>query len=670
MAKNTRKVVKKKSLWAYTLLALIVLVMIGWGIWLVCSRLNFEKKISAFLKEHAMIAEEVKIDWFGNYVLRNIRIEEVEAGNSAIGEVRGHLSLFVNDFSLKIRDIRYGLAPVSIFIPELDIRKARMHPVPVAVQEQILPLARLLFAVDVEKVVMPELSVRQNIQDAEKETSYQDIELVNITDGKIGFLTGKSVVQSAASDKAATEGAGAPLVKLAAGPFEVHNINAALWAGFYFAGSQAGNMEPPYQQLHGHYSIKNIVFHALPDDDSVKYHIREVSGSGLSVKALYGRSGQDNKARSPVVEINSSSIEFLRAVGPLDMEIKGFTISNLAKADTCFDRGRFSYDGTTMDFVFDNFQVVKDGVKAKLASFALEKVRFPKFLEVASEISTWAVNRDAARNVDLFIRMTYAAIPRFAAVKMSGLTIDKEDQSGTDHNIMGLEKLNIMAEHKRGAMPTSLHVDVNKLRLPVTFFEGRGFDPETVQDSYLRTLGYSDYLDSNFVLDFKWDEEKQQIMLGELSSDIDDLGSFRLWGTIGNVNDTFFMDNPVAMAIAAAGFRIRDVHLSTGKDGLWQRVIIKRAEQTGKSLEEIRSERIIFVHEILTRVSSDDSEIIKSLEPVFDYLNAGGILTVDATAKNPNGVGIYEFIFDPADPYRWLDYFDLTANRQDADDKD
>lgn len=156
-------------------------------------------------------------------------------------------------------------------------------------------------------------------------------------------------------------------------------------------------------------------------------------------------------------------------------------------------------------------------------------------------------------------------------------------------------------------------------------------------------------------------------MLRQFSSDIADVASFRLGGTIGNVTDTFFADNPVAMAIAMAGFRIRDVYLSVDKDGLWQRILVQKAEQTGKSLEQVRSEKIFSVHDSLSKTSQDNSQTVRLLAPVFDYLNAGGFLTVDAVAKNPKGVGVYEFMFDPADPYRWLEYFNLKATRQEKE---
>jgi len=58
--------------------------------------------------------------------------------------------------------------------------------------------------------------------------------------------------------------------------------------------------------------------------------------------------------------------------------------------------------------------------------------------------------------------MIYAAIPRFASVRVDGFSVDLKEKNGTGR-IMGLEKLNITAEHRRGAIPTGLHVDISKL---------------------------------------------------------------------------------------------------------------------------------------------------------------------------------------------------------------
>jgi len=58
--------------------------------------------------------------------------------------------------------------------------------------------------------------------------------------------------------------------------------------------------------------------------------------------------------------------------------------------------------------------------------------------------------------------------------------------------------------------------------------KGTASGRRAAQDNYLKMLGYNDYLNGSFVLDLKWDEAKQQIVLNELSSDIPDLGSFRL----------------------------------------------------------------------------------------------------------------------------------------------
>lgn len=467
MARNAKRTGRENSLWVYSLLGLIVLLIIGWGIWLICGRVYFERKITLFLQEHALVAEEMEIDGFGNYVLKNIRAEGAGGGNPAIGEVRGHLPLFAGALSLKARNIRYELAPFGIFIPEAEIEQAS------APEPGQGPLAgNFLLAADIKRLKIPELSVRQTGQSSAKETSYRNIECTDVRNGFIGFLSGGSIVQYAAAGPEAAR----PHASLVTGPFEVYDINTALWAGLYSAPGQDANSKPASRRLYGRYIIRNIVSQVFSDKE-VKYHIEEISGDGLSLSAAYGKDVQEDDAdparRNPVIEISSSPADFLKAVGPLTVDIRGVTLSNLAQMNTSFDKLRFVYDGQTMNFAFDNFHVIKNGVETRLASLTLENVQFPKFLDVADELSAWSANKDTARNLDRLIRITYAVIPQFASARARGLTVSRQGQDEAVP-LMGFETLTMTAEHKRGAMPTGLHLEIDKMRLPTSFFEGRG----------------------------------------------------------------------------------------------------------------------------------------------------------------------------------------------------
>jgi len=68
---------------------MVVLLVIAGIVWLVCDRLHFEKRLSLFLKAHGITAEKTEIDWLGNYMLSNIKVEEKRTGNPTVGEVRG-----------------------------------------------------------------------------------------------------------------------------------------------------------------------------------------------------------------------------------------------------------------------------------------------------------------------------------------------------------------------------------------------------------------------------------------------------------------------------------------------------------------------------------------------------------------------------------------------------
>jgi len=96
------------------------------------------------------------------------------------------LPLFADDVSLQTKNIRYELASVHIFIPELDVEQASVRPASVAGQGQILSLASLVSAADVKRIVIPELFIRQDSPAFEKAASYQDIELTDIAGGRIG----------------------------------------------------------------------------------------------------------------------------------------------------------------------------------------------------------------------------------------------------------------------------------------------------------------------------------------------------------------------------------------------------------------------------------------------------------------------------------------------------
>jgi len=685
MASRIKTLVKERTLWVYILPGLFALLLASVIVWWMYARLYFENRMAAFLGAQAVIADEIKIDGFGRYTLKNVKIAQPVAGDATIEEVYGQLLPFVDTFNLKARNIQFDSASTQVFIPQLEVENAQIHPVSMSEEDKMPSLSDILSGITARGVVIPEVFVRQTVyiygqEPFRQDMAYRDIRFEDVANGRITLLTAQSINQKIVDDVQPIGDSSALSADLTAGPFELRDINMAFVADLCFAGPEAEKDSNDYQQLNGPYSLKNIAYqHELSDNNVMKFTIDEVSGTGFSMHPLafslsgfYDRLGQnvedDEAKQERLVEVNDFFIEVLKAVGPFDMEIKGVTHGMAANTETHFDKARFNYNGKTTDFVLDNFHFINGDTRTVLENLVLDRVRFPLLFDTLKEASGQLREGKSIGKMDseLVMRMVYALIPRFDSVQLNGLSVDKAEQGEPAH-LMGMEKLNINAENTRGAIPTSLLVSVSKLQLPITFFEGNGFNLAAARNSYLKTLGYGDYIDSNITLDVKWDEAKQQIILNEFSSDIVDFSSFKFWGTIGNVTETFFIDNPLAMGISAAGFRIKDFHLNTDKDGVWQRIILQKAEQTGKTPEEIRSERVIFIHNyLLDKVAIDNSETVKSLEPVFDYLNAGGVLTVDAVAKNPTGVGVYEFAYDPSDPYRWLNYFNFRANRQTA----
>jgi len=94
---------------------------------------------------------------------------------------------------------------------------------------------------------------------------------------------------------------------------------------------------------------------------------------------------------------------------------------------------------------------------------------------------------------------------------------------------------------------------------------------------------------------------------------------------IDNVTDTFFVENPVAMAIAVTAFRIRDIHPEYGQERALAACCYPQRRADRQVTRRSPLGKDFSVHEILNRTSGDDSGTVSSLEPVFDYLNADGM---------------------------------------------
>ena len=197
-------------------------------------------------------------------------------------------------------------------------------------------------------------------------------------------------------------------------------------------------------------------------------------------------------------------------------------------------------------------------------------------------------------------------------------------------------------------LPEYMTLEFKNLNVPV---EERNFGPEW--ESF-RDMGY-EALTGDMVLDYRIDRPNSRFELREFSLNAVDLGEVSLSFSLGRITP----DNILSYLMDPSSITVESAELAYADASFVQRSLEQAAKDQGVSPDEVRTEALAAMEEIVSEARSAGSERgIAVMQALQEFIKAPGGIRITANPPQPVTVGS---LMDAADRYAVLDLLNVEA---------
>lgn len=246
-------------------------------------------------------------------------------------------------------------------------------------------------------------------------------------------------------------------------------------------------------------------------------------------------------------------------------------------------------------------------------------------------------------------------IPKIGTMRLTGLSVDAPPIiDGKEPIKIALGTFELRGGEPFNGIPTSLGLTIDKLVTPVV---DTGDNP-AMKD--LLAMGI-DKLDLSAKLDLAWEAAKNELAIRTLSLGSAGLVQLDATGTLGNVTQDLFSSDLALAQVAALGATARNLQVKLQNYGLVEKLIENQARKTKRKVEEVR-QQFTMVASVGLAAMLGPSEAAKTLANAASrFVAKPGTLTIDASAKSPSGLGLAD-VLTISQPTEIFDKIDVKAD--------
>lgn len=606
------------------------------------------------------------------------------AGSALVALLWASLPAAAADF--QIDDVRVDLGRMTLRIPKVAVKGSNLE------KDAFLALfasgngesasaraAKLTAA----EISAPELILDQDLGEQKQSTTYRDLRLTDIRDGRIahgestggaltvtGAPTGpmKGTLKRTAFDgfdlkqtarvltEKAAPGQEEPFLPLFA-RFEQDGYALDLGqAGTMSIGRMSGRNfaarvgpEPMLEVIErlgkASADVEKNSQNPAPADKAAKDAADEaqkrlaLSALGLLDTVQYG-SGEVRDIAMRIVPPPKPAAAGQPAKGqpepPVDM-----TIARMAYGEDAPDKSGFAMEG---------LQFASGPVKGRFDLVSYSGFSFTESFKALRAVL-------ASSNTDVDTLDFRQFIPKIGTVRLSGMAVDAPPMMpGKDPIKLSLGTFELRGGEQLNGVPTSLGLTIDRLVSPLVESEAN----PAVKD--LIAMGIT-ALDLSAKLDLAWDAARNELGIKPLSFGAEKLARIDANATLGNVTKDLFSSDLALAQVAALGATARTVEIKLQNFGLVEKLIENEARKSKRKVEEIRQQYAMMASMGLAAILGP-SEGAKTLaNAVSRFVAKPGTLTIQASAKAPTGLGLAD-VLTITQPAEIFDKIDLKADAQ------
>jgi len=518
------------------------------------------------------------------------------------------------------------------------------------------------------EISAPELTLLQTIGDQKQTTTYRDIRLTDIRQGRIA--RGESASATVSSEGAPTGPVTGTLKRTAFDVLDLHQAARIL------TEKAAPGTEEPMRPLIGSFEQDG---YSLDMGKAGKMTLGKTMGRGFS-----GRVGPE-----PLLELlakiatASAELEKKEATGDkADADAaKPLALSMIALFDM-FEYG----SGETRDLVMTVHAPPTTGAKpetvdmqmARMAfgeatpaksGFAIEGLRFTagpakggidfvgysgfSFGPVLRELKAMLSEPNKSFDEIDFRKL----VPTLGTIRFAGLSVDAPPVPPAKDPIkVSLGAFEVKAGEQLNGIPTSLALTIDRLVAPIVDTAGNPAAKDMI------AMGIRS-LDLSAKLDLAWDAAKNEIAIRSLSLGGAGLAQLDASATLGNVTKDLFSSDAALAQVAALGATARNLQVKLQNQGLAEKLIENEARKSKRKVEDVRQQFAMVASLGLPAVlgPSDAAKVLTAA--IARFVAKPGTLTVSASAKSGSGLGLADVI-TMTEPTEIFDKIDLKADAQ------
>jgi hypothetical protein len=559
---------------------------------------------------------------------------------------------------IAVENLTLTLASVVYRVPRVELRGTALSPADVSTLLDAAssdPLAERLNRLEASEIAAPEIIAEQTIGSTRQVTTYRDVLLANVKDGRIA---------SASSAGGRFEVTGAPgasqgtFSRLGLDDFDL-GLTVALYAGTGRAEADAP------RRLYSGFALEGVV---LSDATGATTRIARLASGEVLARASRNGLGAATQALGAIqTDLGKADIAERRRIygilGDLlgafefrSLEASGFTFSDGKSTANTGRIARIAYTGATearsTEIRLDGLEVLSDTGHVRIGSIAIGGLSLTPFLNAARDLSDLGNDGPDPAQMRKFI-------PATGTLRISDIAFDQPAEKAATEPGPGnfaIGTIEIVAEKPVDNLPSDLRIALRDVGFPVP----PAGDEGGMKD--LAELGYS-RVDASLGIAAGWNESRQEIVLRDLSLRSPTMGSLTLSGVIGNVpRDAFNRDSAIAM-VALAGATAKSLDITIDNRGLYERILQRQAKREKRSTEDLRREYGVAAAIGVPAVLGNSASSRALGSALARFAAQPGRLAIQAQAKDPAGLGIVD-VMGNADPTALLDRLDIKAAAQ------
>jgi hypothetical protein len=517
------------------------------------------------------------------------------------------------------------------------------------------PMESRLKRISVKQITIPEARVKQSVGDQTQTTTYRNATLSDIAQGRIA---------SALIETSATETSGAKNnVLISTGRTSMSELDLPALARLY--ETKAESVSAPLTRVYGTFAIDNMEF--ADNETGVAFKIARFGGrdfqarptkeSWTGTSSMFTEMAErkdlssDDQARliSAVADIlDAFQIGFMEASG-VEATTKGKGGSGLTRIN------RIAYTGGTdaqpADVRWEGFEFSDKDNRVKIDGLSLTGFSFRQTIDGLRTLQGKSFD-------DLDPAVVRSLVPTLGTLRLSGFSIDgSSDDEGKKVKIQaGLKGFELTADRPVNAIPTNIRIGLQNLTMAL---------PSNSTDDGIKelvALGYKN-IDVSLLAAATWNEAASEIALNEVSFQGLDMGTIGLTGRIGNVGKDLFNADTAIATVALVGARAKALDLTVENKGLFERYMAKSAKEQKTTPESLRRTYAAAAAFVVPAMIGSSEQARTLSQAVARFIAKPSKLTVNATPKDPSGLGIAEAVV-LSDPKAILDKLNVSATAE------